>query len=59
MGMLDCAPLNIVSDVCLTIQAPGDEWYRHWSRKPEIPDLIPGQAHFSFYLYYLPMPKQL
>ena len=34
--------------VCLTIQAPVDEWYRprHWSRKPEIPGSIPGLAHF-------------
>ena len=56
--MLDCAPLNIVSVVCLTIQAPVAEGYTRWSRKPEIPGSIPGRVHFSFSLYYLPMAKQ-
>ncbi len=32
---------------------------RHLQRKPEIPGSIPGQAHFSFSLSYLPMVKQL
>ena len=50
MGMLDCAPLIIVSVVCLTMQAPVAQWLRHWSRKPEVPGSIPGQAHFSFSL---------
>ena len=54
----DCAPFNTVSNVCLSIQAPVAERYRHWSRKPEIPGLIPGLAHFSFSLYYLPMVEQ-
>ena len=48
----------IVSDVCLIIQAPMAEWYSRWSRKQEIPGSIPGQAHFSFFLYYLPTAKQ-
>ncbi len=59
IGMLDCAPLIIVSDVCLTIQAPLAEWLRRWSRKPEILGPISGRAHFSFSLYYLPISKQL
>ncbi len=33
MGMLDCALLNIVSDVCVTINAPVAEWLRCWSHK--------------------------
>ncbi len=57
--MLDCAPLIIVSGVCLAIQAPVAQWLRHWSRKPEIPGSIPGWAHFSFSLHYLPTAKQL
>ena len=59
IGMLDCAPLIIVSDVCLIIQVPVAEWLRHWYCKREIPGLIPGRANFSFSLYYLLTSKQL
>ena len=55
MGMLDCAPRNILSDVCLTIQAPmaaHAEWDRRWSHKPEILGLIHGWVHFSFFIIY-------
>ena len=60
----DCASLNIVSDVCLTIQAPVVEWYRHWSRKHVNKDpgrvRSPVRPHLSFSLYYhLPTAKQL
>ncbi len=48
MGMLDNAPLIVVSDVCLCIQAPVAQ--RRWTRSPEIPFSIPGQAYFSFSL---------
>ncbi len=40
----------IVSDVCLTIQAPVAQYLRHWSRKPEISDSILGRAYLSFFL---------
>ena len=59
MGMLDCAPLIIVSDVCLTIEAPVAQWLRHWSRKPDILGSISGRVHFSYSLHYLPTAKQL
>ncbi len=37
MGMLDCAPLIIISDVCLTNHTSSvARWFRRWSRKPEI-----------------------
>ncbi len=52
MGMLDCALLTIVSDICLTIQAPVAEWLRRWSCKPEIAGSIPGQAHPSPFIVY-------
>ena len=51
--------LNIVSDVCLNIQAPMAQWLRHRSRKPKISGWILGRAHFAFSLHYLPMAKQL
>ena len=38
--------LIIVSDVCLTMQAPVAQWLRHWSRKPEIPGSIPRAGLF-------------
>ena len=59
MGMLDYAPLIIVSVACLIMLAPVAQWLRHWSRKPEIPGSIPGRAHFSFSLNYSPTAKQL
>ncbi len=43
---MDYAQLNIVSDVCLTIQAPVAQLCRRWSRKPEISGSIPRWAHF-------------
>ena len=51
----DCAPLNIVSDICLTIQASVHvvEWYRHWSSKPKIPGSIPRAGAFFLLLSLL------
>ncbi len=59
LGMLDCAPLIILFDVCLTTQTPVVQWLRRWSRKPEIPGSIPRHSHFSFSLNKLPTAKQL
>ena len=36
MGMLDCAPLIIVSDDHLIIQSPVAQWLRHLFRKPQV-----------------------
>ena len=59
IGMLDYATLIIISDVCLTIQAPVAEWFKALSRKQEISGSIPERAYFSISLYYSPTAKQL